>query len=201
MIIEDLRRSWPRRDARHPFRTRKLRPGTAMVLHPRGCGRVAHRRTTRYEGPRKATASRGPSHTRNNTNPNNKNTTPTVSGLPSFTHTLSTGTPTPARTPLISAHLTRNSRQQETQQPPGLHLSTPQTCGNRDHPKRIPARPNNDVGPTTRTSQTGLSASIAVLDDAERRMHHASYCKICSRNDRLSEGYAAATVLNRLCNA
>ncbi len=27
-----------------PFRTRKLRPGTAMVLHPRGCGRVARRR-------------------------------------------------------------------------------------------------------------------------------------------------------------
>ncbi len=28
-----------------PFRTRKLRPGTAMVLHPTGCGRVARRRT------------------------------------------------------------------------------------------------------------------------------------------------------------
>ena len=27
-----------------PFRTRKLRPGTAMVLHPTGCGRVARRR-------------------------------------------------------------------------------------------------------------------------------------------------------------
>ena len=27
-----------------PFRTRKLRPGTAMVLHSRGCGRVARRR-------------------------------------------------------------------------------------------------------------------------------------------------------------
>ena len=27
-----------------PFRTRKLRPCTAMVLHPRGCGRVARRR-------------------------------------------------------------------------------------------------------------------------------------------------------------
>ena len=33
-----------------PFRTRKLRPGTAMVLHPTGCGRVARRRTTR-QGP------------------------------------------------------------------------------------------------------------------------------------------------------
>ena len=31
-----------------PFRTRKLRPGTAMVLHPTGCGRVARRRTTRW---------------------------------------------------------------------------------------------------------------------------------------------------------
>ena len=29
-----------------PFRTRKLRPGTAMVLHSRGCGRVARRRFT-----------------------------------------------------------------------------------------------------------------------------------------------------------
>ena len=27
-----------------PFRTRKLRPGTVMVLHPEGCGRVARRR-------------------------------------------------------------------------------------------------------------------------------------------------------------
>ena len=27
-----------------PFRTRKLRPSTAMVLHSRGCGRVARRR-------------------------------------------------------------------------------------------------------------------------------------------------------------
>ncbi len=27
-----------------PFRTRKLRPGAAMVLHSRGCGRVARRR-------------------------------------------------------------------------------------------------------------------------------------------------------------
>lgn len=34
-----------------PFRTRKLRPGTAMVLHPTGCGRVARRRTTRHTAP------------------------------------------------------------------------------------------------------------------------------------------------------
>ena len=34
-----------------PFRTRKLRPGTAMVLHPTGCGRVARRRTTRTGSP------------------------------------------------------------------------------------------------------------------------------------------------------
>ena len=27
-----------------PFRTRKLRPGTVMVLHPAGCGRVTRRR-------------------------------------------------------------------------------------------------------------------------------------------------------------
>ena len=31
-----------------PFRTRKLRPGTAMVLHSRGCGRVARRRIQRW---------------------------------------------------------------------------------------------------------------------------------------------------------
>ena len=34
-----------------PFRTRKLRPGTAMVLHPTGCGRVARRRITRTGSP------------------------------------------------------------------------------------------------------------------------------------------------------
>ena len=34
-----------------PFRTRKLRPGTAMVLHSTGCGRVAHRRITRKKSP------------------------------------------------------------------------------------------------------------------------------------------------------
>ena len=33
-----------------PFRTRKLRPGTAMVLHPEGCGRVARRRTKTLKG-------------------------------------------------------------------------------------------------------------------------------------------------------
>ena len=43
-----------------PFRTRKLRPGTAMVLHPTGCGRVARRRTTRQGPPDKATTPGGP---------------------------------------------------------------------------------------------------------------------------------------------
>ena len=38
-----------------PFRTRKLRPGTAMVLHSRGCGRVARRRIQR-RGSRRASA-------------------------------------------------------------------------------------------------------------------------------------------------
>lgn len=33
-----------------PFRTRKLRPGTAMVLHLEGCGRVARRRTQTSKG-------------------------------------------------------------------------------------------------------------------------------------------------------
>ena len=33
-----------------PFRTWKLRPGTAMVLHPAGCGRVARRRTNTCTG-------------------------------------------------------------------------------------------------------------------------------------------------------
>ena len=46
-----------------PFRTRKLRPGTAMVLHPTGCGRVARRRTTRQGPPDKANNPRGPTHT------------------------------------------------------------------------------------------------------------------------------------------
>lgn len=37
-----------------PFRTRKLRPGTAMVLHPIGCGRVARRRITLRRETRRA---------------------------------------------------------------------------------------------------------------------------------------------------
>lgn len=69
---QDLRRPWPRGDARTPFRTRKLRPGTAMVLHPTGRGRVARRRTTRTRNPRSSTRSRGSfaypnPHTRGNT--------------------------------------------------------------------------------------------------------------------------------------
>lgn len=50
-----------------PFRTRKLRPGTAMVLHPTGRGRVARRRTTRTKNPRSSTRSRGSTHTRTHT--------------------------------------------------------------------------------------------------------------------------------------
>ena len=52
-----------------PFRTRKLRPCTAMVLHPRGCGRVARRRfhTIRFppvEPPRAPGGSSFPPRTR-----------------------------------------------------------------------------------------------------------------------------------------
>ena len=46
-----------------PFRTRELRPGTAMVLHPTGCGRVARRRTTRQGPPDEDNNPRGPTHT------------------------------------------------------------------------------------------------------------------------------------------
>ena len=52
-----------------PFRTRKLRPGTAMVLHPTGCGRVARRRTTRQGPPDKANNPRGPTHTQTQQRP------------------------------------------------------------------------------------------------------------------------------------
>ena len=38
-----------------PFRTRKRRPGTAMVLHSTGCGRVARRRTNTPRRGRDAT--------------------------------------------------------------------------------------------------------------------------------------------------
>ena len=31
-----------------PSRTRKLSPGTAMILHPTGCGKVAHRHHNTY---------------------------------------------------------------------------------------------------------------------------------------------------------
>lgn len=41
--------AWGKRPV--PFRTRKLRPTAPMVLHPGGCGRVGHRRTTINEEP------------------------------------------------------------------------------------------------------------------------------------------------------
>ena len=44
-----------------PFRTRKRRPGTAMVLHPTGCGRVARRRTNTPRRGRDATHAPPPS--------------------------------------------------------------------------------------------------------------------------------------------
>ena len=42
--------AWGKRPV--PFRTRKLRPTAPMVLHPGGCGRVGHRRTTIHGKPR-----------------------------------------------------------------------------------------------------------------------------------------------------
>src|ERR687892_189542 len=42
--------AWGKRPV--PFRTRKLRPTAPMVLHPGGCGRVGHRRTTITARPR-----------------------------------------------------------------------------------------------------------------------------------------------------
>ena len=52
-----------------PFRTRKLRPGTAMVLHPTGCGRVARRRTTRTGSPDTPQRYRGFPYIRNRPRP------------------------------------------------------------------------------------------------------------------------------------
>jgi hypothetical protein len=48
--VKSLWRSWPRGDTQSPFRTWKLSPGTAMVLHSRGCGRVARRHFKRHGG-------------------------------------------------------------------------------------------------------------------------------------------------------
>ena len=42
--------AWGKRPV--PSRTRKLRPTAPMVLHPGGCGRVGHRRTTITGSPR-----------------------------------------------------------------------------------------------------------------------------------------------------
>ena len=42
--------AWGKRPV--PSRTRKLRPTAPMVLHPGGCGRVGHRRTTITGNPR-----------------------------------------------------------------------------------------------------------------------------------------------------
>ena len=54
-----------------PFRTWKLRPGTAMVLHPAGCGRVARRRTNTSQRGSRGSATRQPpgppSHTHKQT--------------------------------------------------------------------------------------------------------------------------------------
>ena len=52
-----------------PFRTRKLRPGTAMVLHPTGCGRVARRRTTLTGSPDTPQRYRGFPYIRNRPRP------------------------------------------------------------------------------------------------------------------------------------
>ena len=43
-----------------PFRTWKLRPGTAMILHPTGCGKVARRHTTTIRSPSRRTTRKGP---------------------------------------------------------------------------------------------------------------------------------------------
>ena len=69
-----------------PFRTRKLRPGTAMVLHPEGCGRVARRRTQTSQGgdttacplpfPHTRTQPQTTTHTRTNTRTRNKRAKP-----------------------------------------------------------------------------------------------------------------------------
>ena len=74
--------AWGRRPV--PFRTRKLRPSTAMVLHSEGCGRVAHRRSTTHKGPRTAHAATGPlphtptrTHTRKRTRHHHKPSTAT----------------------------------------------------------------------------------------------------------------------------
>jgi hypothetical protein len=45
--------AWGKRPV--PFRTRKLRPTAPMVLHPGGCGRVGHRRTTIRSRPQPVT--------------------------------------------------------------------------------------------------------------------------------------------------
>ena len=50
VITESLAAAMARGRRPVPFRTWKLRPGTAMVLHPAGCGRVARRRTNTYTG-------------------------------------------------------------------------------------------------------------------------------------------------------
>lgn len=53
-----------------PFRTRKRRPGTAMVLHSTGCGRVARRRTNTPRRGRDATRAPPPSFiSKTHTNP------------------------------------------------------------------------------------------------------------------------------------
>ena len=82
-----------------PFRTRKRRPGTAMVLHSTGCGRVARRRTNTPRRGRDATRRPSPSSYTQNTHP--------VSGH--HAHSLTRG----SRSPHLRNDTTRHTNPQQ----------------------------------------------------------------------------------------
>ena len=117
-----------------PFRTRKLRPGTAMVLHPTGCGRVARRRTTRTGSPLEHTPQGASSHTRNAYDPNPHTPTKTPGAFRTHeTHVRDLSRPAPPPGPkrdgAARSHFRRKSGKQHVRDrgiptpgppPPGL---------------------------------------------------------------------------------
>ena len=108
--------------------------------------------------------------------------TPEGCSLPGSSHT---------RTRILTP--THNNRKPNTNGTETPFIHTPNERESGPSYKDSGSSPTTALGPTTRTSQTGLSASIAVLDDAERRMHHVSYAKYAAE----MTGYRRDTPLRR----
>ena len=120
-----------------PFRTRKLRPGTAMVLHPTGCGRVARRRTTRTGSPSEHTPQ----------------------GAFPISETLTTQTHTPPQKhPGLLALMRPTS---------GTIPGRPRRRGRRETARRVPisaGNPENSTSVTVESRRPGLLPPVCCAD-------------------------------------